>query len=106
MITPLEQRHKDFLKAEIGVDDIDSFDDEQYGNVYDKLMDIEVDEFSEADESERGDLAVEIMDMMAAQFEDEEKISDDDGYKAWASANGYSEDITDKTAADKLTAAS
>ena len=64
----LEKKHKDFLKKELGIDNVDALDDERFFDTYDKLCDIEVEEFIDADESERGDIACEIMDYMAEQF--------------------------------------
>ena len=78
MIIKLEQKHKDFIKNEFGIDDIDIIEDEIFFNIYDKLIYMEIDEFEGGKESDRGYIIVDIMDYMAEQFEyDNEDVAND-----------------------------
>ena len=89
--TALTEKHIDFLKAEFGIDDVDSLDDEVFDEIYEKLCDIEIDEFVDSDESERGDTAVEIMDYMAEQYD----YDDDDevfGERSAKAQHGWSDE--------------
>jgi hypothetical protein len=76
-------KHSLFLKTEFGVDDVMALDDGAFGELYDKLCDIEIKEVLNAererrDVSERGNIAADIVTFMAEQFEDDDDEFDDE----------------------------
>jgi hypothetical protein len=70
----VEKKHRDYLKSEFGVEDVDSLNDEDFDSLYEKLCDIEVYEVCAASNESRevsdfGEMVSDIVTYMGNQYE-------------------------------------